>query len=111
MLRSIHLGFNAQPVPYHFDISERFTCLRHTPGTGIHAQENDFPCPRTVAVQIKRMGKPGIAQWVVDMRDRWAKCEIVAFKGQVGGYGDQIFGHLYPSMSSAGAYVGISVCS
>jgi len=77
VLRCSNGGANLHPVPHGSDLTERHTGLHHPERSRIHSQQHCAFASVTVLGNVGFVGRPGVAVWIVDMRHRWRKLELV----------------------------------
>ena len=68
-----HRRFDIHPFFYRADFAERYAGLRHSPGAGVHADQNDLFSRPAISFAILRIGLAGVFQRIVNVGDRSAK--------------------------------------
>ena len=80
-----HLALDAHPVAHRGDLAEGHAGLHHPEGAGVHADEHHPLAPLAKALQIGRIGRPGVVERVIDVGDGGRKPHAVDGVGQRAG--------------------------
>ena len=86
---TINGSADVKPVAHSGDLPERDAGLRHSERAWIHSKEEDALRIVSVTAQINRVSVPGIAQGVVNVRDRSCEGQLVNGIAQAAGGGDE----------------------
>jgi len=75
--RAAHHTFDLQPVAHRFDFPERHARLHHSKRPRVHAEEHhSFAC-RSEFFKVTSVGRPGVPQWIINVRHRLLKFQRV----------------------------------
>src|SRR4051812_32036884 len=91
--RTIDFRFDAKPITHRSDLAKRYAGLCHAERPGIHSEKQNALRSFAVAPEIQFMGTPGVAQWVVSVRDRRGESQFVDPIAEATGCGNQRFAH------------------
>src|ERR1043166_8817351 len=76
-LRLSHSCFDSQPFPDGLDLSKWHSCLSHPERSRIHAHKHHTLPASSEASQIYFVRLPGVAQRVINIRDRVAEMQFL----------------------------------